>query len=878
MFSMPFKRGNNYYGEQVAYLTKADGPKPSAATAAWCRTVTAAAAGNQLPHVSSGDCVYESRSPFDAFTELERTATEGEIAAMLGSKAVQSMGDVLLFPEPRERQIRMTWRHPQTPTLPDLPHSWAVDGPSFRLDIVAAFKKGEFATFQVGLFAGKTALASVRIDPTVGASGFALASSSRIPQSALNCFNLAGVDNQGRAFNHSYSVPHLQTGALWFGLDIPTNATAGHYSGDIGLVLTSTSGEQARRTVMVSFDVTDATAYRGGDGNLTRMTRTRWINSRAGETDAPAVRHAPLVVNRKRRTLQTWSTLVELDASGLPRQLTRVGIPTPTTLLAGAIRVFTSISTDNCGPLAWRASTPSVARWEAHCTAADSSGLVQTVAGSLDADGTLLYDVTLSSEGGTVAVGSGGDDDGGIPDTAKTVDVSEVNLVVPLRPAAAPYSMGLGRQGDRIASWDWRWWVGTTDNGGTGFQNNMVWVGDVHQGMRIKLLGDGADWLGALHTVKSAADIPPWGGVPLPPSPSPTPVGGQDCGRNCVVYSGGMRVAVNAAGTNVTAFRGANATVSSSAAGMSFKFELLLTPSVRLNTTAHFGNQGRYWQFSCTSPADPNCQGATGMNAEKFLAAGVRVVNVHQGVPVLNPYINYPFEPDATEPLSTLAKDMHAGGGRMKMYYTTRELSNHAAELWFLRALGDEIIDNGGSGGASWLQEHLNSNYSVCWSTPSANIAKDGMLDAAICDAQSHDLHQRWSNYYVAGLDWLVSEKPHMDGLYLDGIAYDRITLKRCRKVMDSAKDGCLIDIHSGNNLHPQYGMVSPALQYMMLFPYMDSSMFGEGYQAGYDRPADTMQPIDGGGPDWWLIEVSSLAWGMMNDMLGGKALSLFTC
>jgi hypothetical protein len=104
----------------------------------------------------------------------------------------------------------------------------------------------------------------------------------------------------------------------------------------------------------------------------------------------------------------------------------------------------------------------------------------------------------------------------------------------------------------------------------------------------------------------------------------------------------------------------------------------------------------------------------------------------------------------------------------------------------------------GGSGGASWLQEHLRSNYSVCWSTPSANIAKDGMLDAAVCDSQAKDLHQRWSNYCehsscclcglwacllrsgvtcaavyadVAGLDWLVSEPPNMDGLYLDGIA-----------------------------------------------------------------------------------------------------------
>ena len=55
------------------------------------------------------------------------------------------------------------------------------------------------------------------------------------------------------------------------------------------------------------------------------------------------------------------------------------------------------------------------------------------------------------------------------------------------------------------------------------------------------------------------------------------------------------------------------------------------------------------------------------MTAEKFLSAGVKVVNVHQGVPVLNPYINYPFEEVATEPLSTLAQGMHEGGGKMKL-------------------------------------------------------------------------------------------------------------------------------------------------------------------------------------------------------------------
>ena len=112
------------------------------------------------------------------------------------------------------------------------------------------------------------------------------------------------------------------------------------------------------------------------------------------------------------------------------------------------------------------------------------------------------------------------------------------------------------------------------------------------------------------------------------------------------------------------------------------------------------------------------------------------------------------------QPLSTLADAMHAGGGKMKLYYTTRELSNHASEMWMLKALGDEVLDVGGgiaayrntageSGGASWLLEHLDSHYSVCWSTPSSNLSRDGMLDAAVCDSQSHDPHQRWSNYYV---------------------------------------------------------------------------------------------------------------------------------
>ena len=47
---------------------------------------------------------------------------------------------------------------------------------------------------------------------------------------------------------------------------------------------------------------------------------------------------------------------------------------------------------------------------------------------------------------------------------------------------------------------------------------------------------------------------------------------------------------------------------------------------------------------------------------------------------------------------------------RVKYYYTVRELSNHCAEIWALRQLGDEVYarpqcgDNNNCGGAAWLQ------------------------------------------------------------------------------------------------------------------------------------------------------------------------------
>jgi hypothetical protein len=96
-----------------------------------------------------------------------------------------------------------------------------------------------------------------------------------------------------------------------------------------------------------------------------------------------------------------------------------------------------------------------------------------------------------------------------------------------------------------------------------------------------------------------------------------------------------------------------------------------------------------------------------------------------------------------------------------------------------------------------------------------------------------------------------------IDGLYLDGIGYDREIMKRVRKVLQRARPGCLIDFHSGNHFHPQYGLNNCANLYIELFPCIDSLWFGEGFD--YNEP-----------PDYWMVEMAGIPYGLFGEMLHG--------
>ena len=101
---------------------------------------------------------------------------------------------------------------------------------------------------------------------------------------------------------------------------------------------------------------------------------------------------------------------------------------------------------------------------------------------------------------------------------------------------------------------------------------------------------------------------------------------------------------------------------------------------------------------------------------------------------------------------------------------------------------------------------------------------------------------------------WLAANQ-HIDGLYLDDIAFSRETVKRLVSVLDRERDDWVIDLHSANQFNERDGHINSAMLYMEHFPFISRLWFGEYFE--YDRD-----------PDYWMTEVSGLPFGLMGEML----------
>lgn len=375
--------------------------------------------------------------------------------------------------------------------------------------------------------------------------------------------------------------------------------------------------------------------------------------------------------------------------------------------------------------------------------------------------------------------------------------VEDVALRTHLASGIGRYMMGLGEKGGYCPN-DLRWKWDVEKN------QDAVWVGDVNAGIQIRLYDNKYERpLNTNFYHQKPLHLPvSW----------------------CNAGNGGIDIHNAADGTRINAYSGKRSVKKGDR--LYYYFNLALTPFRPIDTDKQW--RERYHH---------NYEFLDGIQKR-----GANVINIHHAN-AINPFINYPFL--RTKEMKAYIDGAHARDMKVKIYNTVRELSNSCVEMFALRSLGNEIFSEGPGGGFSWLQEHLDPDYIGAWFVP-------GLKDAAIVNSGV----SRWHNYYLEGLDWLI-KNVGIDGLYIDDLAFDRMTMKRIRKVMNRTNPGAMIDLHSANQYNPKDGFANSANLYLEHFPYLDRLWFGEYFN--YDFP-----------PEFWLVEVSGIPYGLMGEMLEG--------
>ncbi len=383
------------------------------------------------------------------------------------------------------------------------------------------------------------------------------------------------------------------------------------------------------------------------------------------------------------------------------------------------------------------------------------------------------------------------------------VNFSEINFHLPIQPSSAKYMMGLGlKGGTRPDSLQWKWDVAHKNQDGS-------WIGNVNSGLQFSLRDE--KYSRPLNT-NFYLQKP----LLLPASWGNDNKGGID------IFQKGKSILVNAYSGSRKMKKGEI---------LYYNFNLLITPFHPINTTFQWDSKfyHRYKEI------------------DTIRQTGATIVNIHHATPI-NPYINYPFI--EFKKMKDYIDAAHQKNLKVKIYNTIRELSNKAYEIHALRSLGHEIFSAGKGAGFSWLQEHLGDDYIAAWFVPE-------LKDAAIVNSGMN----RWHNYYVEGMNWLT-KNVGIDGVYLDDVAFDRITMKRIKRVLTQDGHPGILDLHSANQYNKSDGFNNSANLYMEHFPYLNKLWFGEYFDYEKNKP------------DFFLTEVSGIPFGLMGEMLqdGGNA------
>ncbi len=711
----------------------------------------------------------QARGEWHSFYPMEVCATLDERLALERRCRYRPF---LVFPEDRANPIRMTQ---------DLPYHWAVRDDEALDRFQGSAMRNEYYVLQIGVYAFRDPLTDLEVRCTDLLSD----EGAVIPSSAIECFNLGGVDQNGQPFRRRLHVPRGRVQALWFGVDIPEAAQPGVYRGTVTIAAGhggDAKGALPQQAVALQITVAPEIVADRGDSDHRRLSRLRWLNSRLAVDDELCAPFTAVEVQGRR--VSVLGRVIELGPDGFPVGLeSRIRmfdvVKRGRQILAAPVILEFVVQGQ---PAAWSFE-------EAQCThqspgkavftsKAMQAGLAVTVQAAVEMDGAIGYHVSVQAE--------------------SEVQLDTARLTVPVRQDVARYQVYPGKAlvTECPASFE---------DALSRFE--VIWLGDFDAGLALRIADGRLSWendgKGKLRHERA------------------------DGSQTIRLETGPLRLEAGST--------------------RDLGFELYVTPFKPL-PTAHW--QWRYYHAPYKEDLD----------VARGLQAGARVFTLHHAA-ARHPHISYPFL--VAEGLHAVADQIHDAGGLFKLYFTIRELSTRAPELWALRSLGEEVLEHavGGLGyeelsqlpleyqlrdpwghpntGQAWMCEHLVSDYHSRWHSVFNDPSMEQDSSLQVSGAS------RWANFYVEGIRWLA-EHAGLDGLYLDGATHDREAFKRVRKSLVRTKPKGLIDYHGNVTSIPQ-------------LPYIDSIWFGE--DADYSRE-----------PSYWLVAVSGIPFGVPGELLLPKA------
>lgn len=680
-----------------------------------------------------------------------------------------------------------------------LPAHWLTDVENRVGRFTGQAQPGEFYVFQLAAYPLSKDISSLEVSFT----DLKDSAGHLLPTANFRCLSLGGIGPDGQRFSKNISVKKGMLQVLWIGVEVPKDA-GGNYTG----TLIVRARDIQPIPVSLSLTVAGSVLEDCGYSQATRLARLRWLDSTIGQNDENVIRPYT-AVEVEGNTLKILGRKLILGPGGLPVQIqsyfnesnTRIEnsgfdiLKNPIQLL---IQTGPAPEEWTSEGLTFSVKKPTCVNW---ASASRCPSFQLDCRGRLEFDGFVQYQLKLKA--------------------LWDISVQDIRLLVPYASHQARLMMGLGFPGGRRPDqFEWKWDVSK--------YQDCLWMGTANAGLQFRFKAENyrRPLLNIYYDFFPLLLPPSWGNE----------------------GKGGVQVAEEKKETVLlTAFSGPRTMLAGEE--LNFDFDMYITPFRPVNTDAHWRNRYAHTGgMGC-----PYFEDLT-----KVVETGANVLNMHHASDY-NPYINYPYNDTSFSGLIECAKKAHQNNIRLKIYYTTREITSNMPELFAFYSMNGEIIFPGPGndtqtaihpGGAHpWLRDHLRKNYIPAWLAQLG--APFNPLDLAVITTPD----TRWNNFYLEGLQWLI-QKAGIDGIYIDDTALDRVSLQRARRILDADGQERLIDFHSWNHYNNMAKFASCANIYMEIFPYLDSLWFGEGFD--YQNTS----------PEYWLTEISGIPFGLTGEML----------